>query len=107
VQPFLGGLIVLSVAFLAGGPLKHDDDEMNQLPQPSTWRRTINGWENTRFWQPPPASFRPSLQPVVVAAFEVLASLLALLAFQRTPERDGDFFADCCTDSAGQRHYSS
>jgi len=47
--------------------------------EPLAWVRTRHGWQRPTWQQPPPHQSR--LHPAVVAAFVVLASVLALCAF--------------------------
>jgi len=47
----------------------------------STWRRTSDGWEKLPHLAPCPENHQPSLHPVVVAAAQLLFSLLALAAW--------------------------
>ena len=44
------------------------------------WVRTVDGWERAGSWEPM-VSHRPRLHPVVVASGQVLAAVLALVAF--------------------------
>jgi hypothetical protein len=48
----------------------------------ATWIRTVDGWEPSHVLEPPtdPAT-PPALHPLIVAGFQLSASLLALLAF--------------------------
>jgi hypothetical protein len=46
------------------------------------WVRTVDGWERPNLWYASPAR-PPQLHPLVVAAGQTLASLLALAAFRR------------------------
>ncbi len=59
-----------------------------ELPRPDmslpshydlSWRRTCDGWERLRHLTPPPDPHHPALHPGVVAAAQVLVSLLALV----------------------------
>ena len=55
----------------------------NSKPQtPAPWVRTVDGWERPNLWYTSPAK-PPQLHPLVVAAGQSLASLLALAAFRR------------------------
>ena len=47
-----------------------------------TWVRTVDGWERPEAWTEAPVE-PPQLHPLVVAAGQGLASLLALAAFRR------------------------
>jgi hypothetical protein len=51
-------------------------------PQAARWVRTVDGWERRDSWHVE-AVRPPGLHPLVVAAGQGLASLLALAAFQR------------------------
>lgn len=55
---------------------------------PDSWRRTIDGWERNDRWQTaaPPRAVR--LHPGIVAAGQMLASLLALAAARTEPRGD-------------------
>jgi hypothetical protein len=103
VQPFLGGLTILAGLLLWGSVADPPGRPDNADAASSTWRRTADGWEDTRSWSHPAAGYRPGLDPAVVALWQLLASLLALVAW--APGRRGTFFQDRCTDSAARRHY--
>lgn len=53
----------------------------------SDWRRTAQGWQRRSLWPELQPVRQPRLHPLNVAAFEVLASFLALLAFDPTSPR--------------------
>ncbi len=56
-------------------------DERSQPTQPQ-WRRTTDGWERREYWNwtaPQPAS--PIFHPGLLAAFQVMTSLFALLVW--------------------------
>jgi hypothetical protein len=97
-------VIVMWASFLVGGGL----EPVSKITEPSleagSWRRTVDGWENMHRWQAP-AYYRPKLQPHVVAAFELLASLLALIACQKRLGEQSDFSHARCTDGAAAGHY--
>ena len=57
-------------------------DLVTDGPPTEAWRHTAIGWESARRWSQSPAPW-PPLSPVVVAAFQLLASILALLMFER------------------------
>ena len=58
----------------------------NSIPQsPTSWVRTVDGWERPNLWHTSPAE-PPRLHPAVVAAGQTLASLLALVVFRREQE---------------------
>jgi hypothetical protein len=52
-----------------------------------SWRRTSDGWEKLKHLTPPPDPNHPALHPGVVAAAQLLASLLPLVAWG---PKDGD-----------------
>ena len=54
-----------------------------QLPPPDPWRRTIDGWEQNDRWQLAELPRAVGLHPGIVAAGQLLASLLALAAAGR------------------------
>jgi hypothetical protein len=45
-----------------------------------SWRRTSDGWEKLKHLTPPPYPHHPALHPGVIAAAQLLASLLTLVA---------------------------
>jgi hypothetical protein len=57
------------------------------LPRSTTpaWVRTVDGWERPSAWLATAPNV-PRLHPVVVAAGQGLASVLALVAFRREDE---------------------
>jgi hypothetical protein len=57
----------------------------NSRPSPTSWVRTVDGWERPNLWHTSPAE-PPRLHPAVVAAGQTLASLLALAVFRREHE---------------------
>ena len=58
--------------------------EGERRPQPGLaepeWRRTASGWERKEFWGPEPEPPR-TLHPALLATFQVLTSIAALLAW--------------------------
>jgi hypothetical protein len=51
-------------------------------PAASRWVRTVDGWERPDRWVTTP-SWDPGVHPLVVAAGQGLASVMALVAFRR------------------------
>lgn len=51
-------------------------------PPTSVWVRTVDGWERPSLWYTTPSP-PPQLHPLVVAAGQGLASILALALFRR------------------------
>jgi len=49
---------------------------------PDAWVRTVDGWERPSLWHAP-AVTSPQLHPLVVAAGQAMASILALAFFSR------------------------
>lgn len=77
------GLLLIPLAVLAWWGVEADPTP-GRPPAPPTmaearWRRTSTGWETLGEMAPPPP-FRPALDPSLLAAFEVLVSIAALLA---------------------------
>jgi hypothetical protein len=54
-------------------------------PISTSWVRTVDGWERPNLWHAAPAK-PPQLHPLVVAAGQTLASVLALVVFRRAHE---------------------
>jgi hypothetical protein len=54
-------------------------------PEPTaaaaTWKRTVDGWESAHLWSRGPQVEPARLHPAVLGAFELLASVTALLLF--------------------------
>jgi hypothetical protein len=78
-------ILGISLLLLGFGTLSCRVDVLSaQVPQPQTefdWVRTADGWERLGSWQAesPP---RPHVHPLVIAAGQLLGSVLALAAFQ-------------------------
>jgi hypothetical protein len=47
----------------------------------ATWKRTVDGWESAGLWLRGPQVQPVRLHPAVLGAFELLASVTALLLF--------------------------
>jgi hypothetical protein len=45
-----------------------------------SWRRTCDGWEKLKHLTPPPDPHHPALHPGLIAAAQVLGSLLVLFS---------------------------
>lgn len=57
----------------------------------TSWVRTVDGWEPSIVLQSDPnAASPPTLHPLLVASFQVTASLFALLAFPGVKAAAGD-----------------
>ena len=72
---------ILVVAAISGW-ISRGEQAVGVSPYPTDWIRTADGWESRSVVQPqhrmaPP----PPLHPVVIAGFQLLASLLFLAAF--------------------------
>ncbi len=77
------GLLLIPLAVLAWWGVEADPTPGRPPASPTMaearWRRTSTGWETLGEMAPPPP-FRPALDPSLLAAFEVLVSIAALLA---------------------------
>jgi len=79
--PKLLGSIVWAAALLAVPTVGQcDSPAASDVAAERTWRRTTYGWEDSRSWKAPPP-VQQSLHPAVPAAFCLLASLFALVAW--------------------------
>ena len=59
------------------------------IPSAGQWVRTVDGWERTELWNPPPLH-APRLHPLVVAAGQGLLSVMGLVvcAKDNRPRRE-------------------
>ena len=82
--------LLVTVSIVAGisGLVGHFDAAQGQREfsasrfDSSTWVRTVDGWESPDTLRPvPPIASLPTLHPLLVAGFQLSASLLALMAF--------------------------
>ena len=82
-------IVGISLLLLGIGTLScRVDSTMSSLrpaATPMAWVRTTDGWEHPEIWFATPAR-PPQLHPLVVAAGQCLASLLALTVFRREGE---------------------
>lgn len=71
------------------------DDATRREKPASTWRRTTRGWERNSAWlsqeSKQPTGFvsqtAAHIHPTVIAALQLLASIAALVAFDRSEDR--------------------
>ena len=77
-------IVVIVLVLLAGGAAlvvarsRTEQGRASSLDN-DPWRRTANGWERNTNWFITPEHDSPAPHPAVVAAFEVLLSVFALL----------------------------
>jgi hypothetical protein len=74
-------LLLLAVAVWIGAELPATPPAAD--PQDHPWRRTEKGWEHIGRWTASTGHDACALHPMTVAAGEILASALALLALDR------------------------
>jgi hypothetical protein len=56
-----------------------------QVRREPVWRRTKTGWETIDFWRNPFTPREPPMHPLVLVAFQIGVSLLALYAIDEPP----------------------
>lgn len=87
-------IVAIVLVLLAGGSALAVVDSWPEQGQASvsdddSWRRTTDGWERNTNWFVTPQRDSPAPHPLVVAAFQVLLSVFALLLWparmRRTP----------------------
>jgi hypothetical protein len=81
MRPFFVGVLVLAGIFTIGGGL----EPISQRAEAAVWRRTAQGWENMVHWPKAQPAYESSLHPVVMAGFQLLASLFVLVAAYESP----------------------
>jgi hypothetical protein len=74
-------LLLLGVGTLSCN-VQGSTNEIPNSPATMKWVRTADGWEHPGSWNIAPVG-PPTLHPLVVAAGQSLASVLALVAFHR------------------------
>jgi hypothetical protein len=78
-------ITVLLIAVLAWSVEGWPPPTNAELPTAAEWRRTASGWENRANWPAAAGYARPVLHPLLVGAFFMMASLVALLCGDGDP----------------------
>jgi hypothetical protein len=73
-------LIILIVAAISGW-ISSGEHSASDAAYAGDWVRTADGWESRDVLEPYEAPSPPAIHPVVIAAFQLLASLFVLAAF--------------------------
>ena len=72
-----GAWILSQIPYRAAAP---------NTPAETQWRRTRRGWEHVSRLSPGPPHVEPALHPGLVAAAEILVSVVALVALRKQGE---------------------